>query len=254
MSSSSRILDTQVNGHNTGSDSLDDDDSNEYDEWDSISQAKSFLQATNMTYDRSSSIDSVRPSRADLEEPDQRIVDVVRIPNSQLRFFPRPQKPPDRQSLDVDMRRVSLENGLKRSVTTSTKQTNGPSIQNDLHTLPPVYQGATAPNGPAPAMSNMVKIRPAGSGSLRASSSTNNIADTIADRITSFFHISPPPDQFATLPTSQGITRSRPPLPFNSAPSSRRGSVPVSPNPNVSLEMRPTKGNPRPVKSNKKLD
>jgi len=250
--STSKLVNTPANGYSGSSGSnLIDDDSNEHDEWDSVAQAKSFLQATNMTYDRSS-IDSVRPSAAEMEEPEQRIVDVVRIPNSQLRFFPRPQKPPDRQSLDVDMRRVSLENGLKRSV--SMKQTNGPSIQNDLHTLPPVYQGATGTTTQGAPKSNVVKIRPAESRSLRMSSTTNNIADTIADRITSFFTIPPPPDQHPTLPVSQGITRSRAPLPSNSAPASRRFSVPAALNPDVLLEMKPTRGNARPVKSNKKLD
>ncbi|WWC64499.1 uncharacterized protein I303_107109 [Kwoniella dejecticola CBS 10117] len=72
--------------------------------------ASTFLPSTNPSYnhDHSSPPTSTAPlgsMHEDMTSP--RILDVVRIPSSELRFFPKPNKPPDRRSLDYP--RGSLE-------------------------------------------------------------------------------------------------------------------------------------------------
>lgn len=227
-------------------------------EWDSVRAAQKFLESTNVVYDRAST-DSIRPTQLELSdaEPERRIVDVVRIPNSQLRFFPRPQKPPDtsRRSLEQDMRRVSLERGARRS---ASLKLNGPKISNDLSTLPPPYKPAQPKeqaNG-----SRMVRIRPGSTGTttgntlLKASTSAGAIAENIASRFSSFFDIPPPPGlggPYSTMPArgpgpggpKRSFTSGRGGMapPTTSGRSSRQHSEASSPiHPDVSLEMRPT--------------
>ena len=252
-------------------DGLDDSE-----EWDSVRAAQQFLESTNMVYDRAST-DSIRPTQLELSdaEPERRIVDVVRIPNSQLRFFPRPQKPPDtsRRSLEQDMRRVSLERGARRS---ASLKLNGPKISNDLSTLPAPYRPAQPKeqvNG-----SRTVRIRPGSTGTttgntlLKASTSAGSIAENIASRFSSFFDIPAPPDQNGPYsgtpprgPSAAGAKRTfstgrtgMAPLATGSGRTLRQHSEASSPiHPDVSLEMRPTAGVRKSNlngKSNKKLD
>ena len=234
-----------------------------------FSPAKQFLNGTNESYERSS-LDSIRPTSFALEEeeqePEQRILDVVRIPNSQLRFFPRPQKPPDtkeRRSMEQDMRRMSIEENARRSsnVNGDTGRASGPSIKNDLSTLPLPLQPAVSK---LPLQKGMVKIRPSESiGNLSSLVPTlTSSTSSIADKFTSFFNIPPPPDDLTTYSTmpSRGIQRNRPKLPFESTSTngSRKSSAAeIRGDPDIPLEMRKNQGSRREGKArvtNKKLD
>ncbi|KAK1921973.1 hypothetical protein DB88DRAFT_376069 [Papiliotrema laurentii] len=234
------------------------------------SPAKAFMESTNDRYDRES-IDSIRPATLTFESdqqamPEQRIVDVVRIPNSQLRFFPRPQKPPDneRRSLEYDMRRASIEGQVRRShsmlAPSNHRRTSGPSIQNDLHTLPPPYQPPSS-RPTASSKSNMVKIRPTGSSSVGSMSSlVPSISGlAIADKLTSFFNIPPPPEAASSYShaPSRGINKHRAALSFGGGTGgSRRSSSTSLGETDIPLEMRraPRRDSRMKVKPNKKLD
>ena len=228
---------------------------NEYDQWGEAPPAISSPHRTSLVQEDLSraSLESIRPSGLTDNGTEQRVVDVVRIPNSQLRFFPKRNvsiSESRRTSLEQDMRRVSLERGLRRSVSLRyTPPGDGPSIQNDLHTLPaPLQTEKERQNGQK---SNMVKIRP--QGSIRTSPSTGSLTD----RLTSFFSIPPPPP---------GIDRSYSPLldPTAKPPKSAPASTPAtsfssksrrssSLSPAVLLEMRP-RSNGKSVQPNKKTD
>jgi hypothetical protein len=159
------------------------------------------IDTTRHSHTRASTDTMRAGSIDDAGDEERRVVDVVRIPSSQLRFFPKAQKPPDtsRRSIDVDMRRISIENGIRRSSADlargvpSQVKPDGPSIQNDLRTLPSPLKPASSVGETGP-KSKMVRIRPSlssGSNSVNKPSSANSI-NSLADRLTSFFNVDAP--------------------------------------------------------------
>ncbi|KAI9634166.1 uncharacterized protein MKK02DRAFT_38838 [Dioszegia hungarica] len=146
--------------------------------------------------------------------PHTRTVDIVRIPSSQLRFFPKPPKPPDssRTSFDSGPRPPS---SLRPIVPSSSPPLPPLSIQNDLNfsheTAPSRKSSLTASSG-----GSMVRLRPPTSA---PSSGTG-----LADKLSNFFFIPPPPAGGLSVPPP----RSRPNparISLDSARSSPRGSV-----------------------------
>ncbi|OCF38070.1 hypothetical protein I316_00294 [Kwoniella heveanensis BCC8398] len=219
----------------------------------STSAAAQFLPSTNIAYDTSLHLHSQIPpdlldsslstsetsstaiSESSLE-PTPRVLDVVRIPSSQLRFFPK-RKPPDNQSqcqspVDVSgrthSRTSSFMNHGRRGAGTTVEDEHqnplftraaeairrnsdaentfastfgdGPSIVNDLSTLPRPLRGhedayeGTGPGSPPRATvkprakTTVVRLRPPQSNSAPTSSS-----NTFANRLSSLFTVPPPP-------------------------------------------------------------
>lgn len=203
-------------------------------EWEGES-AKSFMPATNNAYDRITPLRGVPPTAAaggrndalsQEEEEDTstpRILDVVRIPSSQLRFFPRAQS----GRHDVNDTRRSMDE-VDQAITSrrDSSTTEGGSIQNNLNILPRHLQSKTAdpPNPPPPPKSKMVKLRPPQATLPKSTSST-----TLTSRLASLFDVPPPPLQppYGTLPHPPPSS-SRPRLSTDSVPSprlSRRSSA-----------------------------
>ena len=178
-------------------------------------------------------VDASRPviSLNDEDEITPRILDVVRIPDSQLRFFPKPRKPPDatpRHSLENEVRRGSLDRTAKSNNQPSS--TDGPSIQNNLRNLPrPLQPMKPLPTPTPPKSAKIVRLRPPSI--PRPSGSPNNLAN----RLSSLFMV-PPPSPIS-LPTS----RSQPRLSMESTRSSNVSSParPTVKQPEVVLEMHP---------------
>ena len=205
---------------------------NEYDAWTEDEPPDGFFPMPNeMVYDRKS-IDTLRPDSVseDEGEPTSRVLDVVRIPNSQLRFFPKPHKPPDttpRHSLETDLRRASLERSRGTHMRRSSEQ--GPSIQNNLRTLPRPLQ-PLKPTPPQPKSNNVVRLRPPSAPKPVASS--NNVvrlrppsapkpvvsSNNLANRLSSLFVVPSPPLTLTTPP------RPGPRLSMESRRSSRASS------------------------------
>ncbi|WVF72943.1 hypothetical protein IAT40_007761 [Kwoniella sp. CBS 6097] len=218
----------------------------------STSAAAQFLPSTNVAYDTSSHHNSQIPSDllgsslGTLEssstsisgsslEPRPRVLDVVRIPSSQLRFFPK-RKPPDPQShadspmdapkptlsraahsIDrVNGRRDSIDNDeaksplLARAIDAIRRNSDvesnfasafgeGPSIVNDLSTLPRPLRGhdnsqeGMGPGSPprasvkTRAKTTVVRLRPP------QPTAPLNSSNTFANRLSSLFTVPPPP-------------------------------------------------------------
>jgi len=209
-------------------------DLNEYDAWTEGDMAKTFMPSTNAVHERNS-VDTLRPDFVSEEEdePSPRILDVVRIPNSQLRFFPKP-KPPDitpRHSLDYDLRRRSLDRPQSRH-SRRRSSADGPSIQNNLRTLPRPLQTPKPPAPPPlPKTNNIVRLRPPTATKPLATS--NNLAN----RLSSLFVVPPPPLDSRISPPS----RTRPRMSLESARSSNASSPArlSAKQPEVLLEMHP---------------
>ncbi|WWC72086.1 uncharacterized protein I206_106046 [Kwoniella pini CBS 10737] len=94
--------------------------------------ANTFLPSTNQSYnhDHTSPPTSTEPLGQIIENT-PRILDVVRIPSSELRFFPKPNKPPDRKSLDqsrgsIEIYRSNGNEGGSRSNRSRSNTANSP--------------------------------------------------------------------------------------------------------------------------------
>ncbi|WVR00134.1 hypothetical protein IAU59_007276 [Kwoniella sp. CBS 9459] len=230
----------------------------------STSAAAQFLPSTNLAYDTSTSQShsqippdllgsslgaSESSSSASISEsslePTPRVLDVVRIPSSQLRFFPK-RKPPDHvthvespidgssptypraintvdqdgrdrkgDSIDENERRSSLSArsagaNRRNSTLENTYESafgDGPSIVNDLSTLPRPLRGydhthdVDGPGSPSRASvktrakTTVVRLRPP---QPTAPSTSSN---TFANRLSSLFTVPPPPPLPATSAT-----------------------------------------------------
>ncbi|ORX40522.1 hypothetical protein BD324DRAFT_677980 [Kockovaella imperatae] len=163
-----------------------------------------------------SSMDTVRPS--DPQSP--RVLDIVRVPSSQLSFFPKSKGSSARPSLD--MQRKSLDNSkLRRSVSLSSKAF-GPDIHHDLSTLPSAFKPPDPPSlPPLPTRSKTVRLRP-------PVAQLPPRSESLADKLSSLFTVPPPPITY-TLPVAPKPPRKS----TESASSSRQLSI----QPEVSLEM-----------------
>lgn len=169
------------------------DQSNGFDAWED--SAKDFMPSTNLNYSRAS-VDTARPAvedERDESEEDQvespRVLDIVRIPRSKLQFFPKHRPPDPRTSLDSSTRSV-----LHRA-SRSNGQTVGPSIQNDLSTLPlplQTRQPTSAQPLKQPHSGKIVRLRPSSGPSMNTYTQTSQ-QNTFANRISSLFTVPPPP-------------------------------------------------------------
>ena len=206
----------------------------EYDAW-IDEDAKPCTSPTNEVYDRTS-VDTLRPDliSEDEDEPTPRVLDVVRIPNSQLRFFPKSHKPPDasRHSLEYDLRRTSIERSSAPLRRRSSAE--GPSIQNNLRTLPrPLQPSKPQPTPPLPKSSKIVRLRPPSATAIPKPSPSSN---SLAHRLSSLFVVPPPPSPLP-LPA-----RSAPRLSMESRSSRASSPSQAKPvQPEVVLEMHPRK-------------
>ncbi|WVQ84659.1 hypothetical protein IAT38_006814 [Cryptococcus sp. DSM 104549] len=173
--------------------------------------AQTFMPSTNAAYERptlrsqppalpnssslSSSPDGSLPN--DDAESTPRVLDVVRIPSSRLRFFPRanPPDPPSRASLD----RTSTK--LPRPTRSSVDiPSNGPSIIPDLATLPaplrPPHTGTLA--SPPRKSKSMVRLRPP------QQTPPLQTGSALANRLSSLFTVPPPPANISPLSPLSG--------------------------------------------------
>lgn len=164
-----------------------------------------------------------------------RTVDIVRIPSSQLRFFPKPPRPPDSS-------RTSIDSGPRDS-----QQPPPPlSIQNDLH-----FSHDTVPR----TKSSGASVR------LRPPTTTPSTGTGLADKFSNLFFIPPPPPGGLALAPSK---RASPRMSLDSSRASPRGSttgsprlVPVRPAEEVEMLLRARRGSEDTVKLNgqrRKLD
>lgn len=181
------------------------------------------------------SMETIHPSSSPEPHPAHAMtLDIVRIPASQLRFFPKVRKPPDRTprtSLDRDLRRTSLTQQRQTRLTE-----DGPSIQNDLMTLPRPLRPDSPPK-PKPSKSHTVRLRPPTAG---PSITTN----TLADKLSQFFVVAPPPPQPAWgTAVSSGLVKPRRSMDSatssNAARSNAQSKQKAGTRPEVLLEMTP---------------
>ena len=191
------------------------------------------MPSTNLNYGRGSmdngrvSLDGGQMEEEEVE-PNARILDIVRIPRSQLQFFPK-QKPPDsRKSLDSPLRNSHIHIPRRAS-----DQRDGPSISNDLSTLPSPLQ----PRMPTPSkpVSKVVRLRPPNGFTPAPTAPT--AADTFVNRLSSLFTVPPPPPTTSHLFGSRrtSLTSGNPSKPGSGASSPARSAV----GQDVSLELRP---------------
>ncbi|KAK8853271.1 hypothetical protein IAR55_003974 [Kwoniella newhampshirensis] len=220
--------------------------------------AQTFLPSTNVAYNRPTVDLSLPPSPEPPSIPDNqedadptpRILDVVRIPSSQLRFFPRPHKPPDpsRASLEQDRDRGVEPDGvvhqtIRRGASVALRRNSsgggdGPSIVHDLSTLPPPLRHSHSHTDISPPRANVKTRAKTAVVRLRPPQPTRPLQSSskLANRLSSLFSVPPPPPQPA-YGLSQGKSVSLPRISldssFSSTPrssaGSRRGSGASSP-------------------------
>ena len=203
----------------------------EYDAWED--SAREFMPSTNLNYGRGS-MDTARVSldEGQMEEeevePNVRILDIVRIPRSQLQFFPK-QKPPDpRKSLDSPLRNSHTHLSRRAS-----DQRDGPSISNDLSTLPsPLQPRIPTPSKP---VGKVVRLRPPNGFTPGPIAPT--AADTFVNRLSSLFTVPPPPPTTSHLFGGRrtSLASANPSKPGSGASSPARSAG----GQDVSLELRP---------------
>lgn len=161
----------------------------------------------------------LKPSSPDLLEPksQSRTLDIVRIPSSQLRFFPK-------QHRTSDSTRSSFESGSRSSLRPLTSTSSLPSqpplsIQNDLnfsHEPSPVRKSSAGKTG-------TVRLRPP------SATPSNTTPGGLADKLSNFFFIPPPPPGGLSIPPPRPPVSGRPRMSLDSARSSTRGSTTSSP-------------------------
>jgi hypothetical protein len=212
------------------------------------------MPSTNLNYGRTSldvgriSLDNGHLEEEE-EEPSVRVLDIVRIPRSQLQFFPK-QKPPDpRKSLDSPLRKSTSARQLPRR---PSELADGPSIQNDLSTLPSPLQPRAPPSSKP--VNKVVRLRPP-----NGSSPVLPAADTFVNRISSLFTVPPPPPVSSQLFPSRRASGPRStPASGASSPSYSVGhqDVPLELRPRTSFEVPKRNGNGkhRTASASKKFD
>ncbi|WVQ66911.1 uncharacterized protein L199_005102 [Kwoniella botswanensis] len=223
-----------------------------------LSLASTFLPSTNHSYTQESSSPTATEPLVNEQTPTPRVLDVVRIPSSQLRFFPKPKpdKPPDRTSSDYfvsgskyspgsntntntlssplsrngrpsgEIERKSIEDTLhgisnhrRNSQNHESPNVDGPTIINDLSTLPPPLRPTpTSPIHPSSSSSSIskgrskstiVKIRPPiiQTSSQHQRNYSNGMSlnmEGIKGSIKDFFTVPPPPpSNYGTLGRSK---------------------------------------------------
>lgn len=205
----------------------------EFDAWED--SAKEFMPSTNLNYSRLS-IDTARPGidgthsqSQDEEVPEvpSRILDIVRIPRSRLQFFPKTRPPDPRSSLDSPTRSTN-----PRRPAVSIEKPRGPSIQNDLSTLPLPLQ-PRAPPPPKSHSSKTVRLRPPNPPPQSPYAASQ---DTFVNRISNLFTVPPPPSSselFAGRRASAGS------LSFSRASSGASTPVRSTAHQDEPLELRP---------------
>ena len=107
---------------------------------------------------------TLEQQREDPSDEHRRTMDVVRIPASQLRFFPKPRKPPD---------------SVKDTLHTISPKHSSTSIHNDLKTLPAPLR---------PPARQTVKLRLSNPPTMPKSKSKPDLTDRLVD----LFDIPPP--------------------------------------------------------------
>ncbi|KIR62457.1 hypothetical protein I314_03400 [Cryptococcus bacillisporus CA1873] len=193
-----------------------------------------FLSSTNTAYDRPT-LPSIPPAVrypngsavnspiSSTPETIPRVLDVVRIPSSQLRFFPRPRPSESSSRTSTEQDRPSprggnthrddhdndsLSNALRRTslpLITDRSEGNGPSIVPNLSTLPEPFRSPSIPSGSFPLQAatggkpsahtrsskstTVVRLRPPQPPPIQTGKNNN----TLANRLSSFFTIPPPP-------------------------------------------------------------
>ncbi|TYJ53256.1 hypothetical protein B9479_006124 [Cryptococcus floricola] len=141
-----------------------------------------------------------------------RVLDIVRMPSSQLQPFPRrrPPDPPSRSSQDLDRviqnERDDSTEGIIRRASLTLGREQGPSIIPDLSTLPPPLRASSADPGKHKSKT-MVRLRPPQATTPLQTSST------LANRLSSLFTIAPPPPHMAPLSSPGGGVSPITPLP-----------------------------------------
>jgi hypothetical protein len=188
-------------------------------------------------------------------EPSVRILDIVRIPRSQLQFFPK-QKPPDpRKSLDSPLRN-SHSNASRHLPRRPSDQRDGPSISNDLSTLPsPLQPRVPTPSKP---VSKVVRLRPPSG--FTPGPITPTITDNFVNRLSTFFSVPPPPPTtsqlFGSRRTSLGSANPSKAGSGTSSPSAGHHDVPLELRPRSSFEIpkRNGSGTFRTTSESKKFD
>lgn len=200
----------------------------------------SFLPCTNIAYDHPTlptipppiphpNDPTLDPPINSAPEPTPRVLDVVRIPSSQLRFFPRarPSEPSSRASTEQDRPSPpggnthpddndedgnDLSNALRRaSITLNANRSdgNGPSIVPNLSTLPeplrpPPSNFSLPPAKPSHTRSKsttVVRLRPPQPAPIQTGNNSS-----LANRLSSFFTVPPPPTNMSPIsgPSSAG--------------------------------------------------
>ena len=196
----------------------------DFDAWEE--SAREFMPSTNLNYTRPS-VDTPRQSidemtRDEENEEPPRVLDIVRIPRSRLQFFPKHQHRPSesRSSFESQSQTHASPRRPTHSASTSgsTPRVDGPSIQNDLSTLPLPLQPRQQQHTKSQQSSKFVRLRPPTAPSMNGSSyiQANPIsqANTLANRISNLFTVPPPPstDLFAS---SNRRTSSSPSITFS---------------------------------------
>ncbi|WVR07626.1 hypothetical protein IAU60_004668 [Kwoniella sp. DSM 27419] len=237
--------------------------------------ASEFMPSTNIVYASQSppqipstltGLGHDHPSRdQERNQTAPRVLDVVRIPSSQLRFFPktRPSESASRTSIDrprdgrvgggVDgngegtswtgkaedavMRLASM--ALRRnSDDAQVRAGHGPSIVNDLSTLPPSLRGASAESPPRRSKTMVVRLRPPQSTEPLQTSST------LANRLSSLFTVPAPPAQvpFAGVPSSGTNGRIKSARPSLDSPRRSGPPTPSGADGKEEMELKPRTG------------
>lgn len=241
----------------------------------------SFLSSTNIAYDRPT-LQSIPPAGpypngsavnspiSPTPETIPRVLDVVRIPSSQLRFFPRPRPSESSSRTSTEHDRSSprggnthrdehdgdsLSNALRRTslaLNTDRSEGNGPSIVPNLSTLPEPFRSPSIPSGSFPLQAatggkpsshtrsnkstTVVRLRPPQPPPIQTGKNNN----TLANRLSSFFTVPPPPLANNNMsPISGG----------GSGPASSAGRLPQGGKARRSLESTGSHGTATPPKS-----
>lgn len=183
----------------------------DFDAWEE--SAREYMPSTNLNYTRASvdtprqSIDDV-PRDKELECPGEppRVLDIVRIPRSRLQFFPKHQHRPSESRSSFESQSQSHHSRASpRRPSGPSQKANGPSIQNDLSTLPlPLQRRHQSPQSKSQQSSKFVRLRPPTAPPMNgvsfAPAHQQSQVNTLANRISNLFTVPPPPstDLFAS--------------------------------------------------------
>ncbi|WVO14237.1 hypothetical protein L204_101869 [Cryptococcus depauperatus] len=160
-----------------------------------------FMPSTNIAYSppHGTSIPLPNePGQADSPSPEQtspRILDIVRIPSSQLQFFPK-RKPPDTPRASTESVHQKERDGLKAvspRASSTCEQPKGSSVMPNLSALPPLFSSSLGSSLRRPKSSTVVKLRPPQPIKPLQTSSV------LANRLSAFFAVPPPPTDISMV-------------------------------------------------------